>query len=197
MTKEEKEWNDPCTFIVPYIAQKYNFFPDIRHNSDDKNSKNTKFTDFEFITQWIEEIPAWHYEHTLICGKWDHNTQKFLNPSKQELVEKINAGYKQKNDKKYSALNWLKWLIFSGVRVNWKFQPLDILRNFRAQQGDFEILILVWYRNINNTYLLIYQKELDIGYEIHLESLSNKFVIHKDIKVNFLTKTFHDRIIKE
>ena len=196
MTKEEKEWNDPCTFIVPYIAQKYKLFPENRHNADTGNSKNCKLTDFEFITQWIEEIPKWHYEHTLICGEWDHRTQRFLNPTKQELLDKINVSYRQKNNKKYTALSWLRWLIFSGVKANSKFQPLDILKNFRAQQGNFDILIFIWFSNKKNSFLLIYQKKLDIGHEIKIESQPDKFIIHKDIKIDFLTETFHDRILK-
>lgn len=196
MIKEESEWHDVCIYIVPFIAQKYKYFPDIRHNIDAKNSKDYKLPDFEFITKWIEEIPAWFYEHTRICGKWDHNSQRFLSPSKQELIQQINIDYEKKNMKKYISLTWLKWLIFSGVIVSSNFQPLDILQNFRAQEGNFEILIFVWFTNKNNTFLLIYQKEVDVGYEIHLESLPERFLIHKDTKIDFLTNTFNDRILK-
>lgn len=196
MTKEEKEWNDICTYIVPFIVQKYKYFPDIRHNTDARNSKNYKLPDFEF-TKWIEEIPVGYYEHTCICGKWDHNSQRFLSLSKQELIQQIDIDYEKKNKKKYVSLKWLRWLIFSGTRMNSKVQPLDILKNFRSKQGIFEILIFAWLRKENIAFLLIYQKEFDIGYEIHFESLPDKFVIFKDIKVDFLTNTFHDRIPKK
>lgn len=196
MTKEEKEWNDICTYIVPFFVQKYKYFPDIRHNIDARNSKTYKLPDFEFI-KWIEEIPVWYYEHTCICGKWDHNSQRFLSPSKQELIQQIDIDYEKKNKKKYVSLKWLRWLIFSGTRVNSKFQPLDILKNFKSKQGIFEILIFAWFRKENIAVLLIYQKAFDIGYEIHFESLPDKFLIHKDIKVDFLTNTFYDRTLKK
>ncbi len=197
MTKEEKGWHDICTYIVPFVVQKYRYFPDIRHNIDSRNTKDYKLPDFEFITKWIEEIPVWYYEHTCICGKWNYDSEEFLSSSKQELIQQINIDYEKKNEKKYVSLNWLKWLIFSGAKVNSKFHPLDILQNFRAQQGNFEILVFVWFTNKNNTFLLIYQKEFDVGYEIHLESLPERFLIHKDTKIDFLTNTFDDRILKK
>lgn len=196
MTKEEREWNDICTFIVPYIAQKYSIFPEIIHHQDDKNTKDSKFMDFEFKTHWIDEIPFWDYEHTLVCGIYDKINKTFSSLSKKELLSKIDDSYRKKTEKNYSTLNWIKWLIFSGMQTNSKFQPLHIFENFRAQQGNFDTLIFIWFRNEKNSFLLIYQKKLDIGYEIKIESQPDKFIIHKDIKINFLTETFHDRILK-
>ena len=195
MMQEEKEWHDVCTLVIPFIVQKYKVFPYIKHNADKENTKNCKLPDFEFITTWSEEIPEWYYEHTRITWEYDHTAKKFWNPSKQELIEKININYTTKDNKKYISLTWVRWLIFSGARVDSKFQPLDILKHFRSQNGNFDILIFCWCRSSKYSYLLIYQKKSDIGYEIHIESWSDKFVIHKDIKVDFLTDTFHDRIL--